>query len=344
MRGVGATGIGEEFASRYPTSLDVLNRFLFNFVEKSIRTDVASPWIEQRFRRMLDTTPKERPFFALVNFNDAHEPYLPDFTHESSLHTWLSELRVSQQMSLVTAGRRIVSSREQAILHEMYVRSIRRTEERVLTLLNLLADADRWDNTLVIITSDHGQEFYEQGHLFHGFVVSDPVARIPLLVHFPSWMKVHVDSDQWTSLVDVHATIYDLLGIDQSADQVGVSLARLSGKSRDRAVYCVSDGLLRPSFARKWTNPRRIDALDRVRVAAYRGTKKLVVVERTGAGMVYDTLSGKSENFDPVQNADLELADTYDRAEFALDAMSSRSAGTSGADEVVQRLEGWGYT
>ncbi len=82
-------------------------------------------------------------------------------------------------------------------------------------LLNQLADRGL-DNTLVIITSDHGEQFGEHGLFSHGNSLYAQTLRVPLIVVFPGHVPAHKTVPQIVSLRDVPSTILDLLNLPES--------------------------------------------------------------------------------------------------------------------------------
>jgi arylsulfatase A-like enzyme len=98
------------------------------------------------------------------------------------------------------------------------------------------------DNTLLIVTADHGEEFYDHGNRYHGDRLYQELVRVPLLVYFPQhFAPARVDAN--VGLVDVLPTIRDLLGDDYTGDNVGLSLLPLLGGGSEESL-----GEARPLF------------------------------------------------------------------------------------------------
>jgi arylsulfatase A-like enzyme len=79
-----------------------------------------------------------------------------------------------------------------------------------------------WENTLLVITSDHGEEFFEHGVLGHGFSLYQEVVRVPLIVRGPGVDKGRVVKSP-VAIVDLDATILDLAGLGKTAFNDGKS-------------------------------------------------------------------------------------------------------------------------
>ncbi|MFN0251714.1 MAG: sulfatase [Kofleriaceae bacterium] len=90
-----------------------------------------------------------------------------------------------------------------------------------------------WDETMLIITADHGEEFFEDRRCGHGGSLRDTLIRVPLLVHDPSRFPGGTVVDEGAEGVDVFPTIVDALGLDVPAQIQGHSLAPLAqGRGR----------------------------------------------------------------------------------------------------------------
>jgi arylsulfatase A-like enzyme len=92
--------------------------------------------------------------------------------------------------------------------------------------LNELQKQGVLEKTLVIITSDHGEEFLEHGVMDHGFSLYWPSVHVPLIISFPSRVPANTCITEPVSLRDLAATALDLVGIQAEARFPGSSLAR----------------------------------------------------------------------------------------------------------------------
>lgn len=100
-----------------------------------------------------------------------------------------------------------------------------------------------YDNTLLIITGDHGESLGEHGEDDHGYYIYQSTLRVPLVIRSPHGRKDHQVADN-VSLVDIVPTVLDLVGLKIPPQVQGVSLRRnLEGGSatdKQRPVYCES--------------------------------------------------------------------------------------------------------
>ncbi len=151
-----------------------------------------------------------RPFFAFLNYYDAHTPYLPPDPWKRRFTT----PGVAPVANLERHARRdggwSPTQIQGAI--DAYDGAIAYLDAEITTLLDSLAGRGVLDNTIVIITSDHGEEFNEHGLIHHGNSLYRPSLSIPLLIRWPGRVPADRHVRTPVSLRDVAATILDLAG------------------------------------------------------------------------------------------------------------------------------------
>jgi len=101
-------------------------------------------------------------------------------------------------------------------------------QDKVLgDLIKKLQDAGIWDQTMLIITADHGDEQWEDGRVGHGASSRDMLVHVPLIIHYPPMFPAG-KHPEGTELVDVVPTIADALGVQTDAQWQGQSLIPLA--------------------------------------------------------------------------------------------------------------------
>ena len=126
-----------------------------------------------------------------------------------------------------------------AHLVHRYEGALRHADRRVGELLALLEELGRADDTLVVVTSDHGEEFFERGYLQHGGSLHEELLRIPLIVKGPGIAPTVLARP--AMLADVAPTILARLGLPAPPHAQGVDL--LGPAWPERAVWAeVEDG------------------------------------------------------------------------------------------------------
>jgi len=132
----------------------------------------------------------------------------------------------------VAAGRIKLSKDDIDYLKYLYDYDTDYVDLRLKELFEFLQKNRLWENSIVILSADHGEEFMEFNHLGHGFATTIPAIRVPLIIKTagrsdPQLIKQNVE------LIDVAPTILELLGIPTPGTMRGKSLAPLiRGKGR----------------------------------------------------------------------------------------------------------------
>jgi hypothetical protein len=196
--------------------------------------------------RFVQATPDATPWFALLQLSNTHAPYRSD----PALRPYLPDTPTPVGNVLP--------------FHNHYMNSVRMQERTLAAFLAALRASPRWDDTVVVFLSDHGEQFREHGGLYHNHSLYEEELRIPGFV----LAGAHVLSDgeratlsTWrdarTYVQDVHETIVDLLGLEDARTTLpyaalvqGRSLLRPRGLLEPMALLATSTGVWEPDDAR----------------------------------------------------------------------------------------------
>lgn len=214
------------------------------FVSRSYGFARGFDRFEQRFEsRRRDLTERHQqvlaglallqpPFFLFVHYMDVHSPYRPpqEFNRFAQDKRALAVLKDGGQRSFVEAqqeiraGRLHVSPEDGQRLADLYDGEILAMDAKIGELVTALRA--RFPAAIVVLTSDHGEEFLEHGGLGHGATLYDEVLRVPLIVAGPGVVP-GVRVPAMVSLLDIVPTVLDWLGAPQPDGLEGGSLAAL---------------------------------------------------------------------------------------------------------------------
>ena len=155
-----------------------------------------------------------RPFFVVLNYFDLHEPVLPP---EPYLHMYTSNAKAWNE-SMYFATRCIwfepqtscESDRPQVL--DVYDGATRYVDQSVQQLLSQLNERGMLQNTIVVFTSDHGQEFGDHGIYGHEKSLYRGEIQVPLIIWKPGLVPASVRVATQVSTTDIPATILDLTG------------------------------------------------------------------------------------------------------------------------------------
>jgi arylsulfatase A-like enzyme len=173
---------------------------------KLLRISAAD--INRRALSWLDSRDSTRPFFLFLNYLDAHNPYQPP----SPFDTLFSDSGAARYIELIrddTPARLWTPEARRAAV-DKYDESLAYLDAELGALFAELKRRGLWDNTVVIVTSDHGEEFGEHNVFFHGNSLFRPALEVPLLVRYPEKVPAGRVVTAPVSLKDLAATVLDL--------------------------------------------------------------------------------------------------------------------------------------
>jgi len=169
-------------------------------------------------------------FFLFLHTYEAHAPYVPT---DASLDRFPD--------TEGTGGKK--QTRWQRMLRR-YAAEIHHSDRALEKLFGELSRLGIADDTIVVVTSDHGDEFGEHGLHGHAKTVYDEVLRVPLLFWGPGRVPAGKTIEEQVSLVDVAPTLVEMLGIEAPAGLHGRSLAgSLRGESAEGDEVRFAEGL-----------------------------------------------------------------------------------------------------
>jgi arylsulfatase A-like enzyme len=190
-----------------------------------------------------------RPFFIYIH-HDAHHPYLSD---RRILRAFLdegvseSDVRLVEDMqrrgnmywfnklSHTPAERR----RFYSILRSMHDASIKKNDALINGIMRTLKSLGIYDDTMIIVTGDHGEFLGERDQVSHGLYLYEESVRVPLIIKYPRGYGIAGTDDRLVSTIDLAPTLLDLAGSDmrsQVGETQGVSLL-----GDDRHEFVVSE-------------------------------------------------------------------------------------------------------
>ncbi len=182
-------------------------------------------WLENRGQ-------DQRPFFLYAHATDPHVPYTPvepfrrRFAPEAD-----PEIGLLDNVRAVIQGRRAPTERTRQDLIDLYDAEIAFNDHHFGLLIERLKQLGLYQSSLIVLVSDHGEEFLDHDGWEHGVTLFDDQLHVPLIVKFPQNDKfprkgteAGTRADATVSQVDVMPTVLDLLGIALPAGLDGVSL------------------------------------------------------------------------------------------------------------------------
>jgi arylsulfatase A-like enzyme len=180
-------------------------------------TDEAIGWIQRH---------GDERFFLWLHYFDPHQPYSPPAEFSSLPPS--SHPRINLQR--IRMGYEVVGPKLRSRLQTLYREEIRFTDHSIGRLLEALRSQGLYEDTLIVFTSDHGEEFWEHGGLEHGHTLYDELLRVPLVVKPARAGTSGVRSSAPVSITQIFPTLLQLLDLEGS----DLYLPSLAGHWRDQ--------------------------------------------------------------------------------------------------------------
>ena len=166
-----------------------------------------------------------RPAFLYFQFMEPHAPYEPAEPFRSRFQTGNGDAAEVNQ-KLVGLRWHELTRADTALLESLYDGEVATVDEELRLLFDELERRGFLQNAIVIITADHGEEFWEHGNLSHGTTLYNESVHVPLIVQAPGAVAGRRIEEN-VSLVDVAPTVLDLVGFPPEPRFEGRSLAPL---------------------------------------------------------------------------------------------------------------------
>lgn len=233
-----------------------------------------------------------RPFFMFLHFYDVHTDFTPDPKWRLKfVGPYDGELNGNtQQLIKYRSADETLAEKDEIFLKEMYEAEIRTFDEILGRILDYLDASGLSADTIVAITSDHGEEYSEHGSVLHGRTYYQEVIGIPILMRGPG-IPAGLQIAEPVHLVDLTKTLYSMIAVVPTEELDGIDLSpafRGEALPADRLLFSEAD------HNNVWEGEDVVD----IRRLVRKGSEKLI----------FDTLSGRKELYDLATDP-LELTD-----------------------------------
>ena len=217
----------------YTTSAFITNRWIreeFNYhqgfdVFEQVAEDITRPIaasVRESVIAWLKNRPK-KPFFTYIHFMDVHGPYFSPYPYNTLFTTEKKRALTPQEYNKLRYLR-IEGQRDLNFYISQYDGAIRYCDYHIGKILEYLKEADLYDDSIIIVTSDHGEAFFEHGECDHGFTLYNEEIEVPLIMRLPSSMDYAINEHAKTQLIDLGVTILDIIGAGFPYEVDGISI------------------------------------------------------------------------------------------------------------------------
>jgi len=187
-----------------------------------IITSKACRWLENGV---------SEPFFLWVHYLDPHDYWV--YQKIDLAPGYNGSLRRELDLARAKSGSYMMTPEDIGYLKSLYDGNILYTDRKIGEILETLSQLRLDDRTLIVMTSDHGEEFLDHGFFDHGHTMYDELIHVPLLLRLPGRLAAQRSVETQVRLVDVVPTVLEILDLDPVDNLDGASLLPvIEGKER----------------------------------------------------------------------------------------------------------------
>jgi arylsulfatase A-like enzyme len=183
----------------------------------------------------LDKRPKDKRFFLYVHTIDPHVPYMPprEYLAKYDSDPYSGQVvgtETAKILEKIKVGAFRPNERDKRRLEALYDGEISYHDDHLARIVAAFESAGLLEDTAIVVTSDHGEEFFDHGSVGHGHSLYEELLHVPLLVRAPGRGEgAGRRTDAEVGLVDVLPTACELLRVPCPGEVEGLSLVPLLG-------------------------------------------------------------------------------------------------------------------
>ena len=204
---------------------------------------------------LLEDRMPDRPFFLFVNYMEPHEPYNPPHPYD---RRFMPKGFSPQRVARVGTNRDVIDrisdgqgQEDVLILQALYDGQLNYLDEKIGELVAFIDSRGDLEDTVLIITSDHGDCLGEHNHVGHRMSLYEPLLHVPLTIRYPARFQPGTRVSRQVSLIDLFPTILELAGAEASALNGTGFHSLLSAQEEETRAFTVAEN----------TAPKSLDGL-----------------------------------------------------------------------------------
>ncbi|MBI5030576.1 MAG: sulfatase [Chloroflexi bacterium] len=287
------------------------------------------------------------PFFMFMHYEDTHAPYrLPEkFARFLPKNIELDKaLKVNQDPWKHLIDPKQMSEEDFQILRALYDSEIYYVDYRIGQVLNTLQAMDMYDNTLIIVTADHGENIGDHGMMAHKYCLYDTLMHVPLIIRYPSGVTNPGRVQHQVQTLDIVPTILSMLRDTDSP--VFLSLQGYDLLSSYRREFTIAEQS-RPDLSKFYTRFPGVDVsrFDRA-LTMIRDDRYKFIWASDGRHELYDRKSDPSEEhnvIDVLPHVAANLEKQLQEWQSGFKRVEVSTPAPEFDQEVVERLQALGY-
>ena len=267
-----------------------------------------------------------------LHYYDAHSDYAPEEKYRAMFVDPYEGTAdgSTDHLRAVSAGTASLTKKGAAHLKQLYDAEIRQVDDEVAKVLAFLDESGLSKSTLIILTSDHGEEFLEHGSVLHGRTYYEEMIQVPLVLRGPG-VPVGKAIETIVTLADISPTILTVLGQPVPDHMQGIDLTQLwrhPEKPHRSAVLAEADKLNELPLMYRMVRSQRY---------------KLILEWRTEGTQLYDLRDDPLELQDISKKHPELVKALHGELTSLMRPPGAAATRVQFSEEELQRLRGLGY-
>ncbi len=201
----------------FDTFTQLLSEERLDAVTSPQTTAAALDWLERN---------RDRKFFLVVHFMDTHGDYIPPAPYDTLFDPGYNGPITGRGIGDNPNIKPGMPPEDVRHLLALYDGEIAWADKHLGLILKAVKDYGLDRKTIIVVTADHGEGFFEHGQIVHGYGLGDELLHIPLIIKTPA-PETFLSPETTVSSVDIYPTILDLLGLPLKKRIDGKSLANV---------------------------------------------------------------------------------------------------------------------
>ncbi len=157
-------------------------------------TDLSINWLNKN---------RDKDFFLWLHYYDPHIPYTPPVEYIAEDKNQSTIGNEFQSAGVIRSGHYSPNLADRIRIRQLYDAEVRYVDDSIGRLIETLEELDLYKDSLIIITSDHGEEFWEHGGFEHGHTLYNELINVPLIIKLPD--------NEHGNIIDIPVTTQSLM-------------------------------------------------------------------------------------------------------------------------------------
>lgn len=196
---------------------------LINDVTRNIKNflgmnDAGSRETNEKVKEWIKSSyDSKKPFFLFINYMESHLPYKPPRPYNTRYlkKEDISKAKTVNQNRILYMAKKVqMNNKDFEILRTLYDGEISYVDSKINDLVDFIRQLKMLDNTILIITSDHGENIGDHNLMSHVLCLYDSLLHVPLIIRYPKLFPAGIKIKGQVQTTDIFPTILDSLNIE----------------------------------------------------------------------------------------------------------------------------------